>query len=111
MRDLQLRYNPGMVLISLPIVMCYNYGPNGVERAIMVYDTLKQPNWGWNDQTGNLRASVKRIAPTVVAMGGSDTFYAVYVEALKSPMRTAWQLALNAYGFSDRFPGELQEAA
>ena len=94
-----LRYNPGRVWSSFPVVFATAYGPNAVQRAIFTYTLMKTRGYGWKDRTGDLRASVKRIAPGVVSYGNQSAPYAVFVEAWGGAMRRAYSLALKQFGF------------
>lgn len=92
-------YNPGYVLISRPYVFAVAYGPNAIERSEEAYRLLSTPGWVWNDRTWALRRSVQIVDWRTVTMGNDEAFYAVYVEARLGPVQTAFELALEKYGF------------
>ncbi len=98
-RGVQERYNPGKIWQTSDTVFATAYGPNKFVRTIVTYHIMKVPNWGWNDQTGDLRESVRKLDDATVVYGGGDTYYAVYVEAYLAPLRTAFKIALKQVGF------------
>lgn len=92
-------YNPGAVYISRPFVFAIAYGPNAILRSEETYRLLSTPGWVWNDQTWALRRSVQIVDFRTVTMGNEEAFYAPYVEARLGPVQTAFEVALDKYGF------------
>ena len=91
----------GRVWTSAPFVLATAHGPNAALRTAFAVEILQIPNWVWTDRTGNLRASVQQVTWNTLSMGSDLAFYAPFIEAWGSPVRQAYQAALDTYGYGN----------
>lgn len=91
----------GRVWTSPPFVFATAHGMNAALRTAFAVELLQIPNWIWTDRTGNLRASVQQVSWNTLSMGSDLAFYAPFVEAWGSPVRQAYQAALDTFGYGN----------